>query len=145
MLEKLSQEEQNNFKAIAELADESYDVVFEGMRSFAEKLEDASPAEADAHLLSAIKAAANLLVEGNTPGLKSIGLEVLASLDEYESYLEKYHGDKGGVSQEGRDTTDFTEMMPDSLHAAFDEYAKETGATKRASKISQSLKNKVQG
>jgi hypothetical protein len=142
-MKKLSQEELTHLKKVASTSEKSYEVVFEGMRKVAEKLEEMDPATADSHLLSVIKAAANLMVDGGT--FSALGKEVLASLDEYKSFLEKYHADKGGINEEGRDISgDMPEMMPDSLFNALDEYSKGDKMKASANTISKSLKKKAQ-
>lgn len=144
-MKKLSQEQQNYLKKVASLSEKSYDVVFEGMRAFAEKLEDKDPSKADAHLLSVLKATAELMVESKTPGHTEIGKEVLASLEEYKSFLEKYRGDQGGVNMEGRDVSgDIVDMMPDTLHAALDEYSKTDKKSTVAQNISKKLHKKAE-
>jgi hypothetical protein len=144
-MKKLSEDQKNYLKKVASLSEQSYDVVFEGMRAFAEKLEEKNPASADAHLLSVLYATAQLMVESGTPGHSEIGKTVMASLEEYKSFLEKYHADNGGVNEEGRDITkDVLEMMPDSLHAALDEYSKGDTMKAKASKISKKLNKKAQ-
>lgn len=143
-MKKLSQEQKKYLKKVATLSEQSYDVVFEGMRAFAEKLENKNPATADAHLLSVLASTAQLMVESGTPGHSEIGKTVLASLEEYKSFLEKYHADNGGINEEGRDISkDMVDMMPDSLHAAFDEYSKGDSMKAKASKISKKLNKKV--
>ena len=144
-MKKLSQEQEKYLKKVASLSDKSYDVVFEGMRSFAEKLDEKDPATADAHLLSVIQATAQLMAEGGTPTLVSLGKDILASLTEYKSFLEKYRADNGGVSYEGRDVSgDVLDMMPDSLHAALDEYSKGDKISAKASSVSKKLQKKAQ-
>src|SRR5690554_2288483 len=114
-MKKLSEEQKNYLTKVASASDQSYEVVFEGMRKVAEKLEEMDPSTADAHLLSVIKAASELLVAGETPVLAGIGKEILASLDEYKSFLEKYKN----VNYEGKSVDgDHPEMMPDTLFTA---------------------------
>lgn len=143
-MKKLSQEQLNHLQKVANMSTKSYEVTFEGMRTFAEKLEEVSPAEADSHLLSVIEAAASLMVTGGTPVLSALAKEVLASLDEYKSFLEKYKADQGGINEEGRDVSgDMPEMMPDSLFTALEEYSKGDTMKAKADSISKSLRRKA--
>lgn len=148
MLDKLTQEQTEHFKKVAAVANDSYNVVFEGMRQFAEKMEETDSTQTDAHLLTVIKAAAELIQKGGTAGLTTFAKDVLASLAEYESFLEKYKNFESPV-HDGADLSGaYVELNPDSLHAALDEYSmdmhqEEKDTKKVASKISRMLRNKV--